>query len=220
MSGRDHSASMANAAPEDKRRRRRPAEVRDALTRSARHVFEQRGYGGATTREIADHAKVNEVLLFRHFTNKANLFAETIYAPFTQLLEGLIRLTFRDVDGEEELAARQRFVGLLISTLRDNRDLVMAVVNAQAYDPDLGDMPTLDEFFEQSLDRVMASEIGRSANPKLLGKLMRCGFAAVVGAVLLEDWLLPGQFKDEDERLQVITRFVDFGMYGEGPDGP
>jgi len=76
----------------------------------------------------------------------------------------------------------------------------------------------LDDFFAKSLDQVKQSEIGKTIDPVILGKLMRCGFAAVVGTVLLEDWILPDQFVDERERLAVLTRFVDFGMYGVGPD--
>jgi AcrR family transcriptional regulator len=37
-----------------------------------------RGYDGATTREIADIAGVNEVTLFRKYRNKAGLFAKAV----------------------------------------------------------------------------------------------------------------------------------------------
>ncbi len=37
-------------------------------------LFARKGYQGATTREIADEAGVNEALLFRHFPSKENLY--------------------------------------------------------------------------------------------------------------------------------------------------
>lgn len=37
-------------------------------------IFARRGYEGATTREIAEQAGVNEALLFRHFPSKENLY--------------------------------------------------------------------------------------------------------------------------------------------------
>jgi AcrR family transcriptional regulator len=37
-------------------------------------LFAQKGYEGATTREIAEQAGVNEALLFRHFPSKENLY--------------------------------------------------------------------------------------------------------------------------------------------------
>lgn len=208
------TSTTTAASPAPVRLRRHPSEVRSALARSARQVFEQRGYGGATTREIADQAGVNEALIFRHFTNKANLFAETIFEPFATLLEGLLETEVSQPAAEDELEARQRFVGRMIEALRENRDLVMAVVNAHAYDRSLAEIPPLDSYFKASLKRVLQTEIGRSGDPAMLGKLLRCGFATVVGSVLFEDWILPNQFADERERLAVLTHFVDYGMYG------
>jgi|SRR5215472_5817856 len=37
-------------------------------------IFARKGYQGATTREIADEARVNEALLFRHFPSKEALY--------------------------------------------------------------------------------------------------------------------------------------------------
>jgi AcrR family transcriptional regulator len=196
------------------RQRRRPSEVRSALAKSAREVFEQRGFGGATTREIAEHAGVNEVMIFRHFTNKANLFAETVSKPFAQLLEGLLQSEMSEPPAATDLESRRRFVGRLITALRSNSDLVMAVINAHAYDRRLGGIPTLNGYFATSLERLKQTVMGRTVDPERLDQLMRCGFAAVVGCVLFEDWILKDQFADEGERLAVLTQFVDFGMYG------
>ena len=37
-------------------------------------LFASKGYDGATTREIAEEAGINEALLFRHFSSKENLY--------------------------------------------------------------------------------------------------------------------------------------------------
>jgi len=37
-------------------------------------LFARKGYDGATTREIAEEAGINEALLFRHFSSKENLY--------------------------------------------------------------------------------------------------------------------------------------------------
>jgi AcrR family transcriptional regulator len=47
--------------------------TRQRLLDAAFHVCSERGLHGATTREIADVAQVNEVTLFRHFGNKEKL---------------------------------------------------------------------------------------------------------------------------------------------------
>ena len=50
----------------------------DKLLRAATSVFAKRGVSGATTREIAQRARVNEVTLFRHFKSKEELLRRVI----------------------------------------------------------------------------------------------------------------------------------------------
>ena len=50
------------------------AERREQILRVAARIFARKGYQGTTTREIADAAKVNEAILFRHFPSKEKLY--------------------------------------------------------------------------------------------------------------------------------------------------
>ncbi len=54
--------------------RRAPAEKRDALLRSARELFAERGYERTSTQQIAVAAQVSEGILFHHFGSKRGLF--------------------------------------------------------------------------------------------------------------------------------------------------
>ena len=54
------------------------------LLDAAARVFARSGLEGATTREIAREAKVNEVTLFRHFRTKEKLLAEVVRRTFDQ----------------------------------------------------------------------------------------------------------------------------------------
>jgi len=47
---------------------------RRQIMRAASSLFARRGYGGTTTREIAQRAGINEALLFRHFPSKEKLY--------------------------------------------------------------------------------------------------------------------------------------------------
>ncbi len=47
---------------------------RRQIMRAASGLFARRGYGGTTTREIAERAGINEALLFRHFPTKEKLY--------------------------------------------------------------------------------------------------------------------------------------------------
>jgi AcrR family transcriptional regulator len=47
---------------------------RENLIAAARSLFSERGFDGATTRELAERAHVSEALLFKHFKNKRAIY--------------------------------------------------------------------------------------------------------------------------------------------------
>ena len=53
-------------------------ETGERILEAATRVFARDGVSGATTREIARAAKVNEVTLFRYFKNKNELLQKVI----------------------------------------------------------------------------------------------------------------------------------------------
>lgn len=53
-------------------------ETRDRIVSAARDVIARKGKRGATTREIAEVANVNEATLFRHFGSKEQLILEVV----------------------------------------------------------------------------------------------------------------------------------------------
>lgn len=57
---------------------RSPAHTRARILKAATEVFAQEGLQGATTREIARVAGVNEVTIFRHFSSKEQLLGAVI----------------------------------------------------------------------------------------------------------------------------------------------
>src|SRR3954464_11404404 len=63
--------------------------TRQRLLDAAYRVCAERGLQGATTREIADAARVNEVTLFRHFGNKEKLIAALFERSMASQLEFL-----------------------------------------------------------------------------------------------------------------------------------
>lgn len=65
------------------------AQTHARLIKAATEVFANEGLSGATTREIARVAKVNEVTLFRHFQNKEHLLAAVIQQMIALQAEAL-----------------------------------------------------------------------------------------------------------------------------------
>jgi AcrR family transcriptional regulator len=64
-------------------------QTRERIVAAAREVIARKGKRGATTREIADLAGVNEATLFRHFGNKESLIIAVVKSscPDTKLRE-------------------------------------------------------------------------------------------------------------------------------------
>ena len=54
-------------------------QLRDRILRAATELYAETGFRGATTRQIARRAGVNEVTLFRHFGSKTALLHEAIH---------------------------------------------------------------------------------------------------------------------------------------------
>lgn len=65
--------------------------TRDKIVESALRLFSERGYLGATTKDIARDAGVAEITLFRHFPSKEKLFEEVLSMhSFLPVLRGLL----------------------------------------------------------------------------------------------------------------------------------
>lgn len=196
--------------------RRKASEVRSAILAAAREEFAEHGFGGATTREIAQRAKVNEVLIFRHFESKANLFNVTVFEPFSELLADFFESNPGAASHGVEF--RRLFVQKLIVLLQDHRRLLLALIAAQAYQREPGRIPVLGGFFEHALAAVVASHVPNgdiTADRAHLDRLIRCGFASVIGILLLEDWVFPDGFHSDAERAELLTRYIEYGMYGQ-----
>jgi AcrR family transcriptional regulator len=73
---------------EDKlnRHERRAAETKRRILQAARVVFAKRGYGQASTKEIAEEADVAEAGIFYHFENKRGLLKAVIEGMMEELL--------------------------------------------------------------------------------------------------------------------------------------
>lgn len=72
-------------------RRRRPATVRrEELILVARQTFIDEGFGGASMRQIASAAGVNQALLYQHFASKEEMYEVAVIEPLTGLMGRLL----------------------------------------------------------------------------------------------------------------------------------
>jgi AcrR family transcriptional regulator len=78
-------------------------DTREKILQAGLSLFSEKGYLGATTKEIAKRAGVAELTLFRHFASKDKLFEEIINSySFLPALKGLLP-EIKDLEYSEAL---------------------------------------------------------------------------------------------------------------------
>src|SRR5262245_26745282 len=175
--------------------KRRRGEGRGEILRTARELFVERGYGNASTKEIAARAGYVENMIFRHFGTKANLFAEAVIEPFRSFFDGFFaELSQRPLD---EITGDEIFredIGRLYDVICENRSVLLAVMTADSFESEsLGDamegFSFSDAFDELGKMTVVAQEaLGlRDCN---LDVINRAIFGMVLGVALTGKWTM------------------------------
>lgn len=196
---------------------------RQLLLTAARDIFAERGYKGTSTRDIAERAGVTEVMIFRHFGTKANLFQEAVVAPFTSFIQQYMA----DYRGREHGVRSPYEEGLdlytgLFEVLHGEREVLLALMAARQFD----DLPAaaakqVDQAFAEVLtviEEVVGTEsVERGFSGFDLGPTVRAMFAMVLSVALHGDWM--GLRKDAAYR-QVIEAMTTLTVRGlQVPEG-
>ena len=108
----------------------------DRILNAATTVFAKRGITGATTREIAQKAKVNEVTLFRLFKNKEELLRRVVSCSssrFADVFADAPLETTADLERTIEVCAR-----VYMQKLIDNEELVRTFIGELNRNLELG----------------------------------------------------------------------------------
>ncbi|OBH11759.1 hypothetical protein A5692_09905 [Mycobacterium sp. E342] len=197
-----------------KRVRRTGDEVRARLLQAGLEVFAERGYAGASTKEISRRAKVAEVLLFRHFGNKDGLFEEAVLAPFQQFVDAYLSKweEHRQV-AEQPLEDRVReYVDLLYRFFEQNRQLFDALLAARAHRPAVASR--LDELFARLQKRTFEATIVFGLPMRNPALTTRLSFGLVMSAALHADMLFPSPSHADQTREQVVDQLCGYMLEG------
>jgi AcrR family transcriptional regulator len=187
---------------------------------AAQDLFAANGFRGTSTREIADRAGVAEVLLFRNFGSKADLYSTAVVLPLTAFLEDWISSNTWDWDQADTEVLQREFIDKLYRVAKDNRGLIVSYLAMSVFEPDLVAGLEHSKQLDDVLDRLAGmaggqlTRLGRSAhsNP-------RVGTRAVIGMVLsmalFEDL---GIRASRDEVIDEMTQLVLHGaLHRPGP---
>jgi AcrR family transcriptional regulator len=153
---------IVNSNPTPSHRTRSYGDLtRQRLLEAAERVFSRDGFQGATTREIAREAGVNEVTLFRHFRSRDELLRATILYR-TIAPEDLLTAKSeweRDLPGQLEEYVRKYYEMLL-----EREALVRAVVGEGRLLP-----PAVREVLKGKMAPVRAALVERLEAAKQAG---------------------------------------------------
>jgi len=202
--------------------RRKGAEIRSLILDSARTLFARNGYHKTTSREIAAAAGVSERLIFLHFNNKATLFEHAVVAPFTTFMADFREdwSSYAATPHDLEHVARL-WIGGMYDLLRQHRQLVLALLTADAYEGDIaGDlagkqspMAAIHEFTEQ----ILSAEIHeRGYDERDLRLAVRLPFAMLLATAVFDGPVLAGigRRPSRDTVVEEMTALVVHGVVG------
>ena len=207
--------TSVNTPPAEERRTRRPrGEARKLLIDAAREVFNEQGYSGATTREIADRADVSETLMFRYFGNKAGVFREALVLPFVEFVETFVE-THREAGiGDPEELTRQ-FVGALYDLFRNHRAVAAMLFAADVHvESELAATGVLDEVRDQ-VDKLVAlgTAEGKARGTEVQHQALatRTTIAMVAGMATFGSWFFGKRRPSRNAIVDEICETVLFG---------
>jgi AcrR family transcriptional regulator len=160
----------------------------ERLLEAAGQLFAERGYRGATLREIADRAGTNLAAANYHFGSKERLYLEVVRRNFDVLERRLVEqgAVAEDEDlagrSRDELAARLRAgVGTMLATLLVDNPVHAALMQRELLDPSDA-LPVIVERWVEPLCRAMDRLLAHLAPELSADAVERCT-RSVVGQV-------------------------------------
>ncbi|MFG2939591.1 TetR/AcrR family transcriptional regulator [Streptomyces sp. NPDC048282] len=195
--------------------------MRADLLRAAREVFGERGYEGARTREIAERAQATEQTMYRHFRTKEELFEQSVFQPFSQLVAEFVEeFQQRTERGLSDEQLTRDYVTMLFRFLRANRRELLSLVTLYSHSPALVPQSPLDQLFLALEQTVVTGLTEHGQDPAGFRRYVRLTFGMVFSAAVLDERFL-GLDADRDEGplLDELTAYVLAGFLGQGAQG-
>jgi AcrR family transcriptional regulator len=211
----------------DRRTRRGTGEIRKLILDAARASFDERGYARSTTRDIAARADVAEVLLFRNFGSKANLFVEAVLNPLMEIFADALEMLdpAKDADIEEHQRA---FTDHLYKLVREHRGLITTYFATRMFEPDVLEGHEAEAVMQSKIDEMAAKaedrlrRLGVDVSDMNVGVSARSNIGMILAVALFEDWLLPSGRRKPKQRdvIDELTRQALYGGYNEKSRAP
>jgi AcrR family transcriptional regulator len=193
-----------------KRPKRSTAELRRRILEASEELFAAKGYGGATTREIALKAETTEAAIFRAFNSKEELFNAAVLAPFEKFMAHYAGEWLPDPARGTPQEALREFAEDLYTLVSEHRHLFTAVVTNSLIGP--AAQPVFDRL-EQVSDAIKG-EYGLQWDTPIAARAM---VAMVATMAVFENAIYPPERRPRRERIiDELTRIL-IGAAGLSP---
>lgn len=201
------------AAP-GRRRYRAEEETRALLIAAATELFSAQGYARTSTSQIAERAGVAEIMLFRHFETKANLFRIAIFDPLGTLVRQYAeQWNAEDVPGLSHLVSEE-FIDEFYKSMIEHRGALMTLFTTRIHeDADAGsgnDQQAAMTEILGPLERAIRREIDVASYPGVdVTIATRLTIAMIGGTVFFKDWLFPNDPSiGDDQIIQEMKQYI------------
>jgi AcrR family transcriptional regulator len=203
-----------------------PSASREGISRPTRErildaglrTFAEKGFTGATTKEISMKAGVNEVTLFRHFGSKEALFASVIQerSPLAEI-RGKVSVD-TDAPVDELLESNARTV---LAILKANRHLFMMILGDAWRVPKM--RSAISEFgVEKGVEFVtelMATLIAAGKIREMDPRVAARSLIGMIQSYYITRYLLAGEEPERKEEERMIAGFVGIFLDGVRREG-
>lgn len=187
--------------------------TRDKILDAALRLFSEKGYLGATTREISHSAAVAEVTLFRHFSSKEELFEKVLLNhSFLPTLKEIIPLV-KAKPPEEALALIAR---KYLATLELRRDFIKILISQSQFLPE-----KVNAIYHAFLAEIFSTLAGYFHDMQKDGVLRQFdpmlgarAFLAMFFTYFLTTDILRVQGVEQQSMDTVVREYVGYFMHG------
>jgi len=183
-------------------------ETQGRILKAAEKLFAKRGYGGTTTRDLAQAAGVAEGTLFRHFENKKAILVEVATRGWMEILTDLLT----ELSEMASYRAVAQVMRKRMLSLNANTDMLRVCFMEAQFHPELRDRiqfevidkmtDVTEAFFQTAMDRGEY----RKMNPRVVARIF-LGMFTVSGfsqTTLSGDAASPNDMKEMAETLADI----------------
>ncbi|MEO1394672.1 MAG: TetR/AcrR family transcriptional regulator [Cyanobacteria bacterium J06634_5] len=195
-------------------------ETRERILKAAQKLFSKRGYGGTTTRDLAQAANVAEGTLFRHFENKKAILIEVATRGWTEILTDLLT----ELSEMASYKAVAKVMRKRMLSLNANTDMLRVCFMEAQFHPELRDRiqaevidkmtDVAEAFFQTAMDRG----VYRPMNPKVVARIF-LGMFTVSG---FSHTTMAGEESSPNDMKEMAETLADIFLNGvlSEPEGP